>query len=143
MVLYNNTSISECRARKLRRTLCPCAPYRFLSQQAGQKLVAVLDKKIYEALMYADEVVDTKKDETIEGMVSAKKTISSLGPVETAVVRRRVHGPRLFPVKGCTCFVDSVVRLVALQRGSRSVRYGVALRGGVLLLYRSTLSYCA
>ncbi|CAM9558323.1 unnamed protein product, partial [Hapterophycus canaliculatus] len=54
-------------------------------EQAEQKSVAVLDKKICEALTYADEVVDVKKDETIEGIVSAKKAINTLGPVQTVV----------------------------------------------------------
>lgn len=56
-------------------------------QQAEQKSVAVLDKRISEALSYADEVVDVKKDETIEGIVSVKKHINTLGPVKTVVVR--------------------------------------------------------
>lgn len=50
--------------------------------------MAVLDKKICEALSYADEVVDAKKDDTIEGLVSAKKVIHNLGPVQSAVVSR-------------------------------------------------------
>lgn len=50
--------------------------------------MAVLDKKICEALSYADEVVDVKKDETIEGIVSVKKIINTLGPVQTVVVGR-------------------------------------------------------
>ncbi|CAB1103790.1 unnamed protein product [Ectocarpus sp. CCAP 1310/34] len=54
-------------------------------EQAEQKSVAMLDKKICEALSYADEVVDVKKDETIEGIVSVKKTINTLGPVQTVV----------------------------------------------------------
>ena len=57
-------------------------------QQAEQKSVAVLDKRISEALSYADEVVDVKKDEAIEGVVSAKKAINTLGPVQTVVVSR-------------------------------------------------------
>lgn len=48
--------------------------------------MAVLDKRISEALSYADEVVDVKKDETIEGIVSVKKAINTLGPVQTVVV---------------------------------------------------------
>lgn len=48
--------------------------------------MAVLDKRICEALSYADEVVDVKKDETIEGIVSVKKHINTLGPVKTVVV---------------------------------------------------------
>ncbi|CAN0518076.1 unnamed protein product, partial [Ectocarpus sp. 12 AP-2014] len=54
-------------------------------EQAEQKSVAVLDKKICDALSYADEVLDVKKDETIEGIVSVKKTINTLGPVQTVV----------------------------------------------------------
>ncbi|CAM9744666.1 unnamed protein product [Ectocarpus fasciculatus] len=54
-------------------------------EQAEQKSVAVLDKKICDALSYADEVVDVKKDETIEGIVSVKKTINTLGPVQAVV----------------------------------------------------------
>lgn len=60
-------------------------------QQAEQKSVAVLDKRICEALSYADEVVDVKKDETIEGMVSVKKHINTLGPVKTVVVSAGVR----------------------------------------------------
>lgn len=48
--------------------------------------MAVLDKRICEALSYADEVVDVKKDEAIESIVSAKKHINTLGPVKTVVV---------------------------------------------------------
>ncbi len=48
--------------------------------------MAVLDKRISDALSYADEVVDVKKDETIEGIVSVKKAINTLGPVQTVVV---------------------------------------------------------
>lgn len=48
--------------------------------------MAVLDKKICGALSYADEVVDVKKDEAIEGIVSVKKTINTLGPVQAVVV---------------------------------------------------------
>lgn len=51
--------------------------------------MAVLDKRICNALSYADEVVDSKKDDTIEGIVSVKKAINTLGPVQSAVVRRR------------------------------------------------------
>lgn len=46
----------------------------------------MLDKRICEALSYADEVVDVKKDETIEGIVSVKKAINTFGPVKTVVV---------------------------------------------------------
>lgn len=60
--------------------------YTTTPQQAEQKSVAVLDKRICEALSYADEVVDAKKDETIEGIVSVKKAINTLGPVQTVVV---------------------------------------------------------
>lgn len=48
----------------------------------------MLDKRICNALSYADEVVDAKKDDTIEGIVSIKKNINSLGPVKNAVVRK-------------------------------------------------------
>eukprot|EP00752_Nemacystus_decipiens_P009118 g8142.t1 len=54
-------------------------------EQAEQKSVAVLDKRICEALSYADEVVDVKKDEAIEGIVSVKKHVNTLGPVKTVV----------------------------------------------------------
>lgn len=63
-------------------------------QQAEQKSVTVLDKKICEALSYADEVVDVKKDEAIEGIVSAKKAINTLGPVQTVVVSAQRDGGR-------------------------------------------------
>lgn len=46
----------------------------------------VLDKRICDALSYADEVVDSKKDDTIESIVSVKKAINTLGPVQSAVV---------------------------------------------------------
>lgn len=58
--------------------------------QAEQKSVAVLDKKICEALSFADEVVDAKKDETIEAVVSAKKVIHTLGPVQSVVVSEKI-----------------------------------------------------
>lgn len=58
-------------------------------QQAEQRSVSVLDKKIAEALSYADEVLDVKKDETIEGIVVAKKVVGALGPVQSAVVREK------------------------------------------------------
>ena len=67
------------------------APPLFYRQQAEQKSVAVLDKKICEALSFADEVVDAKKDDTIEAVVSVKKAINTLGLVQSVVVRR----PRL------------------------------------------------
>lgn len=57
-------------------------------QQAEQKSVSVLDKKISDALSYVDEAVDAKKDETIEGIVSAKKAVGNLGPVKGTVVRK-------------------------------------------------------
>lgn len=60
--------------------------YNATPQQAEQKSVAVLDKRICEALTYADEVMDVKKDEAIEGAVSVKKAINTLGPVQTVVV---------------------------------------------------------
>lgn len=52
--------------------------------------MAVLDKKICEALSFADEVVDAKKDETIEAVVSAKKVIHTLGPVQSVVVSEKI-----------------------------------------------------
>lgn len=54
--------------------------------------MAVLDKKICEALSFADEVVDAKKDDTIEAVVSVKKAINTLGPVQSVVVRIRRFG---------------------------------------------------
>lgn len=54
--------------------------------------MAVLDKKICEALSFADEVVDAKKDDTIEAVVSVKKAINTLGPVQSVVVRMRRLG---------------------------------------------------
>lgn len=67
--------------------------------------MAVLDKKICEALSYADEVVDVKKDETIEGIVSVKKTINTLGPVQAVVVGGERTRAVLFR-RLCVCIVD-------------------------------------
>ncbi|CBN76974.1 expressed unknown protein [Ectocarpus siliculosus] len=66
-------------------SLINMTPLKPSPEEAEQKSVAVLDKKICEALSYADEVVDVKKDETIEGIVSVKKTINTLGPVQAVV----------------------------------------------------------
>lgn len=53
-----------------------------------QNAVTSLDKKISEALRYADEMVDVKKDERIEGIVCAKKTIGAIDRVKTAAGRK-------------------------------------------------------
>lgn len=50
--------------------------------------MAILDKKIRDALSFADKVVDAKKDETIEGIVSTKKVVQELGPVQSAMVSK-------------------------------------------------------
>lgn len=78
----------------LKKTTLVCIlRHRWRQPQAEQKSVTVLDKKICEALTFADEVVDAKKDETIEGIVSVKKAVNALGPVQSVVVRRaRVEG---------------------------------------------------
>ena len=47
-----------------------------------------------EELLWLFEVVDVKKDEAIEGVVSAKKAINTLGPVQTVVVSRVEANPK-------------------------------------------------
>lgn len=59
---------------------------RCKSWKQEPKSVEILDKMICDTLSYADEVVDAKKDEAIEGIVSAKKVIHGFGPVQSAVV---------------------------------------------------------
>ncbi|CAN0161807.1 unnamed protein product, partial [Discosporangium mesarthrocarpum] len=51
-------------------------------EQAEQKSVVALDKKICDTLEFVDDAVDAKKDDVLEGVVAVKNVVKDMGPVQ-------------------------------------------------------------